>query len=232
MNPDDVVLVALVNTPRDLELAETERWYRMPARHAPRHFSGAQYLAFYLPASFGDRKWSIDTYAPVRGHELVRRVDLFPAEPDHARANELYYRLALGPTERREPPIRCKRGRRALFLWTNWEKFSAARQWNDLYLRTPAHEKLWNSLRAENLDVEREMSVREGRSRYRVDFMIYLGSRHLAINLGDRSAREPLGSGGMALTVTPDDIENHFARVQQTIRRATRELQEAPPARA
>src|SRR6476646_6432969 len=78
MNPDDVVLVALMNTPRDLELATQEHWYRIPAKHAPKFFSGADYLAFYLPSAFRERKWTIDTYATVRGHELVRRVDLIP----------------------------------------------------------------------------------------------------------------------------------------------------------
>jgi hypothetical protein len=224
MNPDDVVLVALVNTPRDLVIATRERWYRIPSKHAPKYFDGAQYLAFYLPSAFKERKWSIDTYATVRGHELARRVDLIPEEPQHPRANELYYKLQLGKIERREPPIVSKRGRRVLFLWTNWEKFSAAREWNDLYLRTPAHEKLWDALRAENLDVERDTFVREGRSRYRVDFLIYFPHGQIAVSLGDASVRETLGKSNIALTVTPNEIENHLARVQRTIQRAAREI--------
>lgn len=224
MNPDDVVLVALVNSPRDLEIAVRERWYRMPTKHAPSFFSGAQYLAFYLPASFGARKWSIDTYATVRGHELARRVDLIPEEPAHPRANELYYKLQLGETEQRDPPITSKRGRRVLFLWTNWDKFSNAREWNDLYLRTPAHEKLYDALRADNLDIERELFVREKRSRYRVDFMIYLPHASIAISVGDRPAQEKLGEHGIALTVTPDEIENQLVRIRRTIQRAAREL--------
>lgn len=224
MNPDDVVLVALINSPRDLELATQEHWYRIPAKHAPKFFDGAQYLAFYLPRSFGERKWSIDTYATVRGHELARRVDLIPEEPNHARANEVYYKLQLGAIEKREPPIVSRRPRRVLFLWTNWEKFSTARQWNDLYLRTPAHEKLYDALRAQQLDVERETFVREGRSRYRVDFLVYLSRGKIAISLGEAAARENLGARDIALTVTPDEIENHLARVQRTIQSAAREL--------
>lgn len=224
MNPDDVVLVALINSPRDLELAAHEHWYRIPAKHAPKFFDGAQYLAFYLPRSFGERKWSIDTYATVRGHELARRVDLIPEEPEHARANDVYYKLQLGEIERREPPIVSRRARRVLFLWTNWEKFSTAREWNDLYLRTPAHEKLYDALRAEHLEVERETFVREGHSRYRVDFLVYLPHRKIAISLGDAAARENLGARAIALTVTPNEIENHIARVRRTIQHAAREL--------
>lgn len=227
MNPDDVVLVALINTPRDLEIATQEHWYRIPAAHAPKYFSGADYLAFYLPAAFRERKWSIDTFATVRGHELVRRVDLIPEEPQHPRANTLYYKLQLGETERREPPIESKRGRRVLFLWTNWEKFSNAREWNDLYLRTPAHEKLWDALRSDNMDIERETFVREGRSRYRVDFLVHLprGGR-IAISLGDAPEQKALGKHDIAVTVTPNEIENHLARFQRTIQRAARELKQ------
>lgn len=226
MNPDDVVLVALMNTPRDLELATQEHWYRIPAKHAPKFFSGADYLAFYLPNAFRERKWTIDTYATVRGHELVRRIDLIPEEPQHPRANELYYKLQLGEVEKREPPIPSKRGRRVLFLWTNWEKFSAAREWNDLYVRTPAHEKLYDALRAENLDVERETFVKEGHSRYRVDFLIYLPHGHVAVSLGDASTLEKLDSRNIALTVTPGEVENHLARIQRAIQRAAREIKQ------
>lgn len=224
MNPDDVVLVALVNSPRDLERAVEERWYRIPTKHAPKFFSGAQYLAFYLPSSFGARKWTIDTYATVRGHELVRRVDLIPEEPNHARANEVYYKLQLGETETREPPIVSKRGRRVLFLWTNWDKFSVAREWNDLYLRTPAHERLYDALKADGLEIERETFVREGRSRYRVDFLVYFPHGKIAVSLGDKAVRERIGTHDFALTVTPGEIENHLTRIQRRIHSAAREL--------
>lgn len=226
MNPDDVVLVALINTPRDLELATREHWYRIPTKHAPKFFSGAQYLAFYLPRAFGARKWSIDTFAAVRGHELARRVDLIPQEPQHKHANELYYKLQLGEIQARVPPILSKRGRRALFLWTNWEKFSTAREWNDLYLRTPAHEKLYDALRADNLDVEREMFVREGHSRYRVDFLIHLPHGKIALSVGEKAAQETLGGKHIALVVTPHEIENQLARVRRAIQRAARELKQ------
>ena len=231
VNPDDIVLVALVNAPRDLEIAARERWYRIPTKHAPKYFSGAQVLAFYLPGAFGERKWQIDTYALVRGHELVRRRDLLPNEANHPRADETYYKLQLGELVSRVPPIVSKRGRRVLFLWTNWAKFSSAREWNDLYLRTPAHEKLWDALRADNLDVEREMIVRDGRARYRVDFLVYLPQGQLAISLGEKAAQENWRGGQIALTVTPTEVETNLARVQRAIQRAARELKLSYPVR-
>jgi hypothetical protein len=226
MNADDVVLVALINSPRDLEIAISERWYRIPAKHAPKFFSGAQYLAFYLPSAFGARKWSIDTYAEVRGHELARRRDLIPEEPNHPRADEVYYKLQLGDIEEREPPIKSKRGRRVLFLWTNGDKFENAREWNDLYVRTPAHDKLFGALRDENLDVERETFVREGHARYRVDFLIYLAQGRLAISIGERAGQEQLGKRDLALTVTRHEIENHLERVRRLIRRTAKDMRQ------
>ncbi len=165
MHPDDVVLVVLINTVRDWELVTREHWYRIPTRHAPKLFASAQYLAFYFPRTFGERKWTISGYAPVRGHELVRRRDLLPDESNHPRADELYYKLQLGPVEKREPPIVGKRGRRILFLWTTWEKFSTARELGDLLHRGGAKEN--------RFDAERGAMVNEGRSRYRVDFLNY-----------------------------------------------------------
>ena len=90
MDADDVVLVALMNQPRDLEIICAEHWYRIPAKHAPAHITQARYVAFYLTKNFGDAKWSIREYAPIRGHELVRRRDLFPGDIDHPRADEAY----------------------------------------------------------------------------------------------------------------------------------------------
>ncbi len=224
MNPDDVVLVALLNNPRDFEIVEREHWYRIPERHAPKHFSGAQYLAFYFTSAFGEKKWGIHEYAPVRGHELARRRELLPDEPDHPRANAPYYKLQLGPLERREPPIFSKRGRRVLFLWTTWEKFCSAVELNDLFDKGPAQDKLWDALKASNLDAEREMIVHEGRSRYRVDFMIYCPHGLLAVNIGQALELSSAKKNLNALSFGEDELENHFERVVERIKNQAREL--------
>lgn len=231
MNPDDAVLVVLLKDTRDLELVAREHWYRIPARHAPRHFSGAEYLAFYLARAFGDRKWTISEYAPVRGHELVRRRDLFPDEPEHTRADDLYYKLQLGPLEKREPPIISKRGRRILFLWTTGRKFQGARELNDLFHKGPAQDKLWEALKADNLDAERQMIVSEGRSRYRVDFLIYCPRGRLAVSIGER---RPTASGKStrALAISKEDLENHFGPALDDVKSLARELGQSYSRRA
>ncbi len=241
-NPDDGVLIALLNNLRDWELVVREHWYRIPVRgrrsptpasaissdcgqHLPQFFSGAQYLAFYLARAFGDKKWTIHEYAPVRGHELARRRDLLPGEENHPRADELYYKLQLGPLQAREPPIVSKRGRRILFLWTTWEKFSTAQELNDLFHRGPAQDKLWTALKECSLDAEREMIVREGRTRYRVDFMIYCPRGRVAVTIGDRRPARSTKKF-RALTISEEDLENHFERALDQIKRQARELGE------
>ncbi len=223
MNPDDAVLIVLLNNARDLELVELEQWYRIPARHAPRLFSGAQYLAFYLARAFGERKWTIAEYAPVRGHELVRRRDLFPGEPMHPRAEEHYYKVQLGPLQRREPPIVSKRGRRILFLWTTWSKFSTAREINDLINKGPAEEKLWDALKTSNLDAERDFVVHEKHSRYRVDFLIYCPRGRVAVTI-DRPPPVHSTQNFRAVAFSLQDLEDHFERVLDEIKFQTHEL--------
>ncbi len=223
MNPDDAVLIVLLNDTRDLEFVAREHWYRIPARHAPRHFSGAEYLGFYLARAFGERKWTISEFASVRGHELVRRRDLLPDEPEHPRADDLYYKLELGPLQRRQPPIVSKRGRRILFLWTTWEKFCQAHELNDLFHKGPAQDKLWEALKEDNLDAERQMIVSEGRSRYRVDFLIYCPRGRLAVTIGERRAAVST-KGIRALTISEEDLENHFERALDDVKSLAREL--------
>ncbi len=120
--PEDRVLVCLINNPRDLEIARWDHWYRIPVKHAPADYL-ADILAFYLTAAFGDEKWAIHEYARVRGHELVRRVDLFPDEPDHPRARDLYYKMQLGPIQRLLRPIPSLKWRRITFLQTTGDRF-------------------------------------------------------------------------------------------------------------
>ena len=84
LEPTDLVLVAVIKAPRDLEMARVLGWYRLPARTAPKVLA-VDWLAFYQTAQFGAEKWSINYLAPVRGHELTTRGDLLRSQPDHPR---------------------------------------------------------------------------------------------------------------------------------------------------
>ncbi len=172
MDADDAVLVALINRPRDLEIARTEHWYRIPAKHAPGHLIAAQYVAFYRTRVFGEERWSIREYARVRGHELVRRCDLFPDEPDHPRADEVYYKLQLGALIPLQRPIVSRTSRRLLFVWTTGGRFSRAVEVADLLGNHAADDSLWDALKGSGQWSDRPVTAREARARYRVDYWL------------------------------------------------------------
>lgn len=137
MKPGARVLVVLVNSPRDLEIARTEGWYRIPKSRAPKKLAQADYLAFYQTRAFGDEKWSIRHYAPLTGLDTVRRRDLLPDEPDHPRADAQYVRARLGPLETLAEPIVSEKGRRLLFVITTGVQFITARHVEDLLHKRP-----------------------------------------------------------------------------------------------
>lgn len=166
----DRVLVAIMNNQRDFEIVRDEGWYRIPRKHAPPSTTEAAALAFYFTRAFSDEKWSIRWYAPVRGHELVRRRDLFPDEPDHPRADNAYYKLQLGPLMQLELPVYSLRWRRITFIETTWDRFTAAEEINDLY--ASGADGLFVTLKDEGFWPEREFLVREKGVEYVVDMAI------------------------------------------------------------
>ena len=167
----DRVLVAVMNNPRDFRLARDAGWYRVPVRHAPPSTTDAAVLAFYFTAKFKRERWTIPWYAEVRGHELVRRVDLFPEEAHHPRAEQQYYKLQIGPLIRREPPLPSLRWRRITFIETTWDRFTAAEEINDLY--ASGADGLYVTLKESGFFPERDYLLHdEDGTTYRADLAI------------------------------------------------------------
>jgi len=133
MYPEDRVLVAYLPHPDDFARIQRENWYRIPQQHAPKGLY-AEYLAFYFGQAFGPDKWAIHYCAPRLGHELQYRRELLPDQPDHPRANELYYKVQLGPLQKLDRPIISLRWRRLAFLHTIWDRLQTAVEINDLLL--------------------------------------------------------------------------------------------------
>ncbi len=223
MEADDTVLIVLLKRSRDLEIVESERWYRVPARRAPAHAIHARYLAFYLTSAFGDDRWSIRQYAPVRGHELVRRGDLFPLEADHPRADEPYVKFQLGPLIQLPRPIVSRRGRRILFVWTNGERFSRAVEIDDLLGKSEADDLLWDALKSAGIRGERQVAVRDRHGRYRVDYWIPCERGHLAVQLTG-SQMLPKNRKWLALEIGEDEILTRLDQCVERIARMTREM--------
>jgi len=125
-------LIGVISRGIDFARATHEHWYRIPVRRRPLLFD-AGILGFYTSAGVAARLGGIYFFAETRGHELCRRRDLIPDEPNHIRADDLYYRIALSVLERKTPPILTNHSRRISFITTTWERFSSAVQITDLY---------------------------------------------------------------------------------------------------
>lgn len=132
MYPEDRVLVGVIRRQRDFRLARDEAWYRIPVAHWPREVD-TEIIAFFLSRAFGPLNGGIRFYAAMRGLELAYRRDLLPSEPNHRRADDVYYRVALGPLLEKQPPVLNPDRRRFAFIVTTWQRFEHARVIQDLY---------------------------------------------------------------------------------------------------
>jgi hypothetical protein len=151
LNPTDLILVCVLPSPRDLEIARLLGWYRIPFRTAPKVVA-VDSLAFYQPGTFGEAGGRIEFIAPVRGHELTTRRELLRDEAEHPRASEEYFKIQLGPLERLSCPILAEKWKRLTFLYTTGEYLLNAKTLNDLVVQSDERQLLWQSLRerAEN----------------------------------------------------------------------------------
>jgi hypothetical protein len=151
LKPTDLILVALLPTPRDLEIARLLGWYRIPLRTAPKVVA-VDYLAFYQPSAFGERGGQIEFIAEVRGHELTTRGELLKDEANHPRAREEYFKIQLGGLEKLREPIKTDKWKRITFLYSTGEYLVNAKLMNDLVVQNEEREILWKNLRerAEN----------------------------------------------------------------------------------
>jgi hypothetical protein len=151
LKPTDLILVCLLPTPRDLEIARLLGWYRIPLRTAPKVVA-VDYLAFYQPSAFGDRSGQVEFIAQVKGHELTTRGELLKDEANHPRAKEEYYKLQIGALEKLKEPVKSDKWKRLTFLYTTGEYLLKAKSLNDLVVNGDERQLLWRSLRerAEN----------------------------------------------------------------------------------
>jgi len=74
--------VALMNSRKDFEIAQTQNWYRIPVKSAPGIVKTGMIhtIAFYHTKAFDEDKFSIRYYAPVKNVSVVKRKELLPDE--------------------------------------------------------------------------------------------------------------------------------------------------------
>lgn len=210
MYPEDRVLVAYIPHTSDFALVQSQGWYRIPQRHAPKGLF-AEYFAFYFGRHFGEEKWAIHYYARQQGHELVTRRILFPEQPDHPRADEFYYKVQLGPLQRLPNPIISLRWRRITFLHTTWDRFQDATEINDLFIDGGEYvDRLYATLKEKGIHTERNYQVNEPGAVYQVPLAVLCRHGRIDVNasqvpqsdwelsaLVERIERETAAKGGV-----------------------------------
>lgn len=179
---NSLILVGIMPTLKDLEIARMLGWYRIPFKFSPKIID-VDYFAFYQGANFGaDHRWRIEYAAEYRGHELTTRRELLREEKDHPRANEEYYKVQIGPLVKISPPILAEKWKRVTFLYTTGELFNQAHIVNDLVVRSEDREILWKNLRersqradtyqtGQQIDLPLDLSA--------LGWILGLGSEHL-----------------------------------------------------
>lgn len=166
MYPEDRVLVAYVPEPKDFRRIQKDGWYRIPVQYAPKGLY-AEYIAFYFGSRFGGQKWAVHYFARNLGHELTTRRALIPSQPDHPRADDLYYKVQLGPVIHRSEPILSLRWRRITFIHTTWDRFQDAAEINDLFVEgDPYVDRLYATLKESGIQAERNYRLNEPEAGY------------------------------------------------------------------
>ncbi|MBD2181816.1 DUF559 domain-containing protein [Planktothrix sp. FACHB-1355] len=176
MTSDSELLVAIMNSRLDMEIARDRHWYRIPTLNADKLLKKRwppTWLAFYQTKVFGKQAHTVRYYAQVEQIRAVFRWELFPNLPKDKKSQQRYYKLELSPLERLPAPIISRRYRRIVFISTTLEKFRKAEEINDLYDESPLEDRLWAEFKRLDINAERQEFVTVKNSTYALDFAIY-----------------------------------------------------------
>jgi len=167
-------LVGIVPRKNLWPIIQKERWYHVPVESAPKNTPFVEYLAFYFPAVFGERlKYKVTYYAKVQKIDTVKRIQLFPEESGHKKAQKDYFQFHLGKIKELPNPIPSKRWRRIVHIPTTQEKLFNAQEINDLYDTSPLEEKMYQEMKKHKIETERQWFVNVGGENYCLDFGIF-----------------------------------------------------------
>lgn len=214
-------LVAVVNNDLDLHRFSEGHWYRIPERAIGRSLriealADTTTLALYQTVSISNGMQSaIELWGEITERVLLSRREILPEEPAHPKANEQYHLLRVGLVERLDRPITAARPRRLTFLRTSRERLLHAGDLNDLVIGTPAEERLWRSLRQQDLDAERKFYMRVQGVVMEVDFALFHNRRALGVLCSDNAVADQeqgeIPEAWQLLRFSPGDLEHDLA---------------------
>jgi very-short-patch-repair endonuclease len=161
------VLIALLRRPQDWRIVEKYGIYRVRGtlRHPPpiMEENRVKWLGFYLPAAFGQHKFSIRHYVEVRKMSHARRYECVPDEPRNPKSDDIYYKFDVSEPQLLEEPIVCLRHRKYMVLIpTTEQKFFSPKvpEINFCYNTSRLEEKMWDALLERNIYPERQYAVK------------------------------------------------------------------------
>jgi len=217
----------------------TEGWYHIPVESAPKNAVFAEYLGFYFPAVFGDKlKYKVSYYGNVKRVDVVKRIELFPEEIEHKRANKDYYQFHLEQIKTLPRPIPSIGWRRIVHIPTSCEKLFTAEEINDLYDTSPLEEKMYLEMKKRKIWAERQLYVRAGGQNFCLDFGIFCRGGNIDVEcdgekyhtLPDALARDRqrnnqlTSSGWRVLRFSGKEIYNVLPNCLRTVERTINTL--------
>ncbi len=180
----DIVIGVLKNK-RDLPIALHDKWYRIPVKSAPNIVRDNQikYLGLYQGKAFKDSPSQIQWYGEVKNITICKRIELLPEENNNSNANEDYYKIELAEMIRLPEPIKAIRPRRITFIVTAFERFLKAKELNEVFLESYIEEKVWDALKSEGIDAERQYEIYYNEKKkqrfFRLDFGLFCKKRNI-----------------------------------------------------
>ena len=190
MENPNTVLVALMNSKLDLEIAKKQNWYRIPVKSAPKIVkeNKLEIIAFYQTKEFDEERYAIKYYGIVDTISILKRRKLFPKEILNEKSDNEYYKIKFLPLLKLERPIISKRRRFIIFIPTTKEKFLKALEINHLYNDSVLEDILWARFLEKKISAERQLLYKGAESNYFIlDFAIFCKTRNINIECdGDK----------------------------------------------
>lgn len=166
-------IVCWLKQKSDLSLLLLEGWYRIPVSTKLENLFNVKYLGFYQPHIFGKYGGLISHYAQIDRIEVKKRIELFPKNTRHPKANDDYYKIYVKDINVLKNPLRCTRKRKNYFINTTLEKLLNAEEFNDIFNESPLEDIVWNGMKEHNISAERQYFVSGGKNMYCLDFAAF-----------------------------------------------------------
>jgi very-short-patch-repair endonuclease len=168
----EIVLIAVLKSPRDLKLLLKNKWYRIPLEKVPRR--KFDFIAFYQPALFRVNGKRIKYYAKPEKVSRTSRIGLLPEEIRDRNARKIYLKYSFRKINKLRSAIKNKNGLRVSFGFTDLLKLKKAAEITDLYDVVPIEKIMKRVLNKKKIACKAEYPVWVGNDhRYRLDFAVF-----------------------------------------------------------